>query len=209
MQNMFKNVHSKRFLLTYLGLVALLLLFFLSFSQQQQTDAPLNEVGSMLTEFEPALEIPQFLGHNLDNAVFTNDSIVGKWSFVFFTSADCMDCDAILKVLSNLKAGLANRAVQVVLVDTSGQQQARELFSFSLSHDLKAQVITLSESASDKQDLRAFFTRSRAYAHQDLAHAVFLVNPNGLLMARFQAPFTSVLIRQSFIQIRSEYARAS
>lgn len=206
MQNMFKNVHSKRFLLTYLGLVALLLLFFLSMSQQQQTfDSP-EEPGAMLTMFEPNLEIPQFLAHNIDNTAFTNDALVGKWSFIFFTSADCYDCEAIIKVLANLKAGLANRAVQIVLVDKSGEQAA-ELLALSQSHDLHAQVITLSAAPADKNSLPAFFTRSRAFAHQDLGYSVFLVNPNGKLTARFQAPFTSVLIRQSFIQIRSEYAR--
>ncbi|MBN46963.1 MULTISPECIES: redoxin domain-containing protein [unclassified Methylophaga] len=205
MQNMFKNVHSKRFLLTYLGLVALLLLFFLTFSPQHQTDESSGQVDAMLTQFEPVLEIPQFLGHNIDNTVFTNDALVGKWSFVFFTSADCLDCDAILKVLSNLKAGLANRTVQVVLIDTTGQQ-TRQLLALSQSHNLQGHVISVSAAASAKQELQAFFTRSRAYAHQDLAHAVFLVNPKGLLTARFQAPFTSVILRQSFIQIRAEYA---
>ncbi|MDO8827652.1 redoxin domain-containing protein [Methylophaga sp.] len=206
MQNMFKNVHSKRFLLTYLGLVALLLLFFLTMSQQQQSFDSSAEPDAMLTMFEPTLEIPQFLAHNADNSVFTNDALVGKWSFIFFTSADCYDCEAIIKVLANLKAGLANRAVQVVLVDNSGQQAA-ELLALGQAHDLQAQVITLSSAATDKNALPAFFTRSRAFAHQDLGYAVFLVNPKGKLTARFQAPFTSVLIRQSFIQIRSEYAR--
>lgn len=206
MQNMFKNVHSKRFLLTYLGLVALLLLFFLTMSEQQQSSESSAEPNAMLTMFEPTLEIPQFLAYNLDNSVFTNDALVGKWSFIFFTSADCQDCEAILKVLANLKAGLANRAVQVVLMDNSGQQAA-DLFALAQVHALQAQVISLSSSTRDANPLPAFFTRSRAYAHQDLSHAVFLVNPKGKLAARFQAPFTSVLIRQSFIQIRSEYAR--
>lgn len=205
MQNMFKNIHSKRFLLTYLGLVALLLLFFLTFSQDQQSNPPSTESHSMLTMFEPALEIPQMLAYNVDNVVFTNDALVGKWSFVFFTSANCIDCEAILKVLSNLKAGLANRAVQVVLIDTSGQQ-ANELLALSQSQNLDAQVVATTSSLSDKSSLLSFFTRSRAYAQHDLEQAVFLVNPKGLLTARYQAPFTSVLIRQSFIQIRSEYA---
>ena len=205
MQNMFKNVHSKRFLLTYLGLVALLLLFFLSMSQEQQPFESPAEPDAMLTMFEPNLEIPQFLAHNADNSVFTNDALVGKWSFIFFTSADCYDCEAIFKVLANLKAGLANRAVQIVLVDRSGLQ-ASELLAVSQSHDLTAQVITVAAAATDKNSLPAFFTRSRAFAHQDLGYAVFLVNPKAKLTARFQAPFTSVLIRQSFIQIRAEYA---
>jgi protein SCO1/2 len=203
---MFKNVHSKRFLLTYLGLVALLLLFFLSMSQEQQSFDSSPEPDAMLTMFEPTLEIPQFLAHNVDNKVFTNDALVGKWSFIFLTTADCYDCEAILKVLANLKAGLANRAVQIVLVDKSGEQ-ASELFALSQSQELNAQVITLATAISDKNSLPAFFTRSRAFAHQDLGYAVFLVNPKGKLTARFQAPFTSVLIRQSFIQIRAEYAK--
>lgn len=206
MQNLFKNVHSKRFLLTYLGLIALLLLLFLTLSQEQQPVGPLTEGSTMLAVFDPTIEIPQFLAHNIDHSVFTNDALVGKWSFIFFTSADCHDCKAVFKVLSNLKAGLANRAVQVVLVDTAGQQD-KKLVVLSQSLDLYAQVIAVSAVASDKQTLSAFFTRSRAYAHQDLAYAIFLVNPKGLLTARYQAPFTSTLIRQSFIQLRSEYAR--
>jgi hypothetical protein len=205
MQNMFKNVHSKRFLLTYLGLVALLLLFFLTFSQDQQSNSLSPESHSMLTVFEPPLEIPQMLAYNIDNVVFTNDAFFGNWTFVFLTSANCIDCEAILKVLSNLKAGLANRAVQVVLIDTSGQQ-ANELVALSQSQNLNAQVLASSGSVSDKSSLLSFFTRSRAYLEHDLEHAIFLVNPQGLLTARYQAPFTSVLIRQSFIQIRSEYA---
>lgn len=208
MQNMFKNVHSKRFLLTYLGLVALLLLFFLMLSEDPSPVESSTENESMLTLFEPPLEIPQLLGYDMDHQVFTNDTFAGKWSFIFFHSADCIDCEAILKVLSNLKAGLANRAVQVVLVESS-TQHAEALFSVCQSYNLDAEVVTIAESDSDKKALLAFFTRSRAYQAQDLEHAVFLVNPKGMLTARFQAPFTSVLMRQSFIHIRSEYARQS
>lgn len=204
MQNIFEKVYSKRFLLTYLGLVALLLLFYLTVSPEQQSNPPASETHSMLTVFEPPLQIPQLLAYNVDNVVFTNEALVGKWSFVFFTSANCIDCEAILKVLSNLKAGLANRAVQVVLIDTSGKQA--EMLALSNSHNLNAQVIATADFESDNAALFSFFTRSRAYASHDLKQAVFLVNPKGLLAARYQAPFTSVLIRQSFIQIRSDYA---
>lgn len=204
MQNMFKNVHSKRFLLTYLGLVALLLLFFLTLSQQQPADSAKTN-SSMLTVFEPTMQLPQFVAYSTDNVVFTNDALVGKWSFVFIPSADCQDCEAIFRVLKNLKDGLANRSVQLVLVDTTGQQ-TNKLLALSQSHDLNARIIAISGTFAEKKSWISFFTRSRAHAHQDLNHAIFLINPKALLTARFQAPFTSVLIRQSFIQLRSDYA---
>ncbi len=205
MQNMFKNVHSKRFLLTYLSLVVLLLLVFLTLSQQQPPAESSNTSGSMLTVFEPTLEIPQFLAYTRDNAVFTNDAFSGKWSFVFIPSIDCRDCEAIFRVLKNLKDGLANRSVQLVLIDIGGQQ-VDELMALVHSHDLDARIITVNGTPSENKSLKNFFTRSRAYPDQDLEHAIFLINPKAFLAARFQAPFTSVLIRQSFIQLRSDYA---
>lgn len=205
MQNMFKNVHSKRFLLTYLSLVVLLLLLFLTLSQQQPPAESSKTSSSMLTVFEPTLEIPQFLGYTRDNTVFTNDAFSGKWSFVFITSVDCHDCEAIFRVLKNLKDGLANRSVQLVLIDIGGQQ-VDEITALVHSHDLDARLITVNGTPSENKLLMDFFTRSRAYPEQDLEHAVFLINPKSLLAARFQAPFTSVLIRQSFIQLRSDYA---
>lgn len=205
MQNMFKNVHSKRFLLTYLGLVVLLLLIFLTLSQEQQPADSSKANNPMLTVFEPTLKIPQYVAYTADNMVFTNDAFVGKWSFVFFPSIDCSDCEAIFKVLKNLKDGLANRSVQVVLVDVTGHQ-TKELLALKQSLNLDAQIIAISGTSSEKQSWASFFSRSRAYSEQDLNHGVFLINPKALLAARFQAPFTSVLIRQSFIQLRSEYA---
>ncbi|WP_339777038.1 hypothetical protein [uncultured Methylophaga sp.] len=205
MQNMFKNVHSKRFLLTYLSLVVLLLLLFLTLSQKQPPEASSNTSSAMLTVFEPTLKIPQFLAYTRDNAVFTNDAFSGKWSFVFIPSFDCHDCEAIFRVLKNLKDGLANRSVQLVLIDIGGQH-VDEITALVHSHDLDARFITVNGTSSENKSLTSFFTRSRAYPEQDLEHAVFLINPESLLAARFQAPFTSVLIRQSFIQLRSDYA---
>ncbi|HBX59536.1 MAG: hypothetical protein CMH17_10995 [Methylophaga sp.] len=205
MQNMFKNVHSKRFLLTYLSLVVLLLLLFLTLSQQPPPAESSNSSSSMLTVFEPTLEIPQFLAYTSDHSVFTNDAFSGKWSFVYIPSVGCHDCEAIFRVLKNLKDGLANRSVQLVLIDIGGQQ-IDELTALVHSHDVDARIITVNGTPSENKSLKNFFTRSRAYPEQDLENAVFLINPRALLAARFQAPFTSVLIRQSFIQLRSDYA---
>lgn len=203
---MFNNIHSKRFLLTYLSVVAVLLLFFLALSEERGSGDHEAEDGAMLTAFEPPLVIPQFLGHGGDNAVFTNESLVGKWSFVFVIHEECGDCAAIIDVLSNLKAGLANNLIQVVFLEDTGKQ-TQKLHELTQSKNLPAQVISVTEMTSEKTSLANFFTRSRAFAHQDLAYAVFLVNPKGTLSARYQAPFTSVLIRQSFLQIRSEFVK--
>lgn len=143
MRNMFKNVHSKRFLLTYLGLVAILLLFYLSMNQQQDALQPESESYSMLTVLQPAVKIPQLLAHTTDNSVFTNATLTGKWTFVFMPAADCSDCEAIIRVLSNLKAGLANRSIQVALIDTSGDNAAW-LSELNRTYHLQAQVMTLS-----------------------------------------------------------------
>ena len=208
MRNMFKNVHSKRFLLTYLGLVAILLLFYLSMNQQQDALQPESESYSMLTVLQPAVKIPQLLAHTTDNKVFTNATLTGKWTFVFMPAADCSDCEAIIRVLSNLKAGLANRSIQVALIDTSGDNAAW-LSELNRTYHLQAQVMTLSGDHSERQSWRAFFHGFSVRSPQALNETVFLINPKGLLMARYQAPFTSVLMRQGFIQLRKDYATNS
>ncbi|AFI83169.1 hypothetical protein [Methylophaga nitratireducenticrescens] len=203
MQNMFKNVHSKRFLLTYLGLVVFLLLLFLTLNQQQPVDIPKTD-RSMVTVFDPTVEVPQFLAYSTDNTVFTNDALTGKWSFVFIPSADCLDCDAVFRVLRNLKDGLADRSVQLVVSTTD--LQSDKLLGLSQLQNLDARIITPSGSLKEQEEWTAFFTTSSSFSYQDLNHTVFLINPKAMLVAGFQAPFTSVFIRQSFIQLRSQYA---
>ncbi len=155
-----------------------------------------------------------------DNQVFGLEQLKNRWSFVFFGYTHCPDiCPLTMKTLEQAYANLAQQAndpVQIVFAsvdperDTSeqlrtyvnffnpdfvgigGNQQQVESF---------ARQIGVAYFLHDKADDGSYLV--------DHSASVFLIDPQGRLLAIFRAPHKPGEITERFRQIQEFYSEAS
>lgn len=199
MQDIIKNMHSKRFLLIYLAVVAILLLFYLS--QQGDADVTAKPIPATAGAYqlEDPQRLPNFLLRDSRQAFLTNADLKGRWHFMYFYDGSCAPhCEAIWQVLANLADRYAGHQLGFWIIDATAQQQ--------LLNDpprLPGNVQIIYDPSGEKP-LWQFFTD--AYGQQSLMASLFLVDPAGAWRAGFKAPFTSDALQQFYLQLRKDYA---
>lgn len=208
---LFKSFNSKGFLLLYLVVFASLLLGWLYKTEQKQVD--IREIPPSLAPFlrSPPLNLPQFLLYSDTQAVLTDQSLLGKWTYVYFTHPACLpQCQPVLSVMHNLQQLAAASETQFVLINFDSRQETlrppwwlRNTPSLPLYGGDKAILTELSEAFGFLY-LRTPLERGYSLEQQ---HSIFLVDPKGRAYARFEPPFSSPLVQQQFLALRDFYAR--
>ena len=206
--DMYTRLNSKRFLLLYLVVIACLLSVwvFKLVGKPSETRSIPDTLSPFLTT--PPAPLPQFLLYSDAKSVFTDQSLIGKWTFVYFTHPDCMpSCDPVFMVLKNLKHLFAGQSVEFALMN------------FDVNHTDISNLATVSELPVYRGDGRMMAELEAAFGFYALrtdyqndysleqTHAIFLIDPQGRYYARFEPPFTSYGIQAVFLAIRSFYAR--
>lgn len=209
---MFKSFNSKRFLLLYLVVFASLLLawvFGLKHSEPDRRDIPPDLKPILLS---PPAEVSQFLLYSANRHVLTDQSLRGKWSFIYFTHPACLPaCAPVLTVMQNLKQHVASQEVQYLLINIDeGKDAERSLPFVEVAGDLPlyfADPEILQQLTDDFAflSLRTAFERGYGIEQQ---HSIFLTDPKGRVYARFEPPFTSAVILENFFKLRNFYARS-
>lgn len=209
----FKGFNSKRFLLLYLAVIAFMLILWLmrlNWPVHEHRPIP-NSLGHFL--LSPAISLPQFL-LNVDNKqVLTNQTFVGKWSFVYFSHPDCgQECTVIMEVLSHLQALSANRDRQfyVINFDINKQGQLERYlhergYRFPVAEAADQSMLDLVTSAFQFLYLSSEAGQGDGQSQQQ--HFIYLVDPKARVYAVFKPPFTSLIIQQRFFELRDFYAR--
>jgi len=198
MQNLVNGVYSKRFLVIYLALVAILLLFFLpdkSDNAESQQVKP-TETGPL----SPPLTLPQFLLQTDDASVFTNAHLLGKWHVIYLYDGACEPaCDAIWQVLNNLSLANASDTLSILLVDLSNADH-----NHSIAQSAPLVEILTATSAENTAQLKSFLTE-----HIETPQTyLFLMDPQARWYAQFKAPFTSSGLQRAYLRYRAAYARS-
>ncbi|MCX4188325.1 SCO family protein [Methylophaga sp. OBS4] len=168
------------------------------------------ELAAFLTS--PARSLPQFLLYTEDKQVLTNNSLEGKWSFVYFSHEQCLPvCEPVLTVLHGLQGKFADRDMQFLLIDFDTDNQAGLTKVLST---LQYEFVAATASAEMIEKLaKAFeflFLRtdlSQGYMLEQ-QHHIYLLDPKGRVYAVFKPPFDSVMLQQIFLEIRTFYARS-
>lgn len=205
----FKKFNSKGFLLLYLVVFGSLLTLWQMRLQQQQTDQ--RQIPAELSPLlvSPPQPLPQFLLYSADHKrVLTEQSLLGKWSFVYFTHPACLpQCEAVLEVMHNLQQFFASRELQFLLINfDSQQQQAMAKLNTDLPFYAADQQMTdLVADAFDFLSLRTPLQQGYSLEQQ---HSIFLVDPKARVYARFEPPYTSLGIQERFFKLRDFYARS-
>lgn len=207
----FKGFNSKGFLLLYLVVIVIMLTAWLSrleFSQPDTRNIPASLKPFLLS---PARELPQFLLYDNEKQVLTNQSFKQHWSFVYFSHPQCQpQCEAILEVLDNLKRYFAAADMQFLMINFDASLQTD--LSPAPVHRVSSLPLYYGEQATIDQLIHAFgflYLRTEFETGYQLEqqHDIYLLDPKGRVYARFEPPFTSMLLQQRFFAIRSFYAR--
>ena len=123
MQDFIKNMHSKRFLLIYLAVVAILLLFYLG---QQSTITSWSDktlTRSMAYQWSPAKRLPDFILQDLRQQQYTNADLLGHWHFIYIYDGRCQpQCEVIWQVIRNLAGRHAGETLKFWIIDISDDQ---------------------------------------------------------------------------------------
>lgn len=205
--DLFKRVNSKGFLLLYLVVFACLLGLLLFQQLQVKKDERVipTELAPLL--ISPPAHIPQFLLYSNERKVLTDQSLLGKWSFIYFSHPNCLpECEAVFTVLKNLQQLSATNRRQFLVINYDSEKATARLTAakdFPVYSADKAMLEMLTEAFAFLS-LRTDFADHYQLEQQ---HSVFLTDPKGRVYARFDPPYTSLQIQAEFIRLRDFYAR--
>lgn len=209
---LFKSFNSKGFLLLYLVVFASVVLIWLYSVEQKQVDN--REIPPSLapTLRSPPLQLPQFLLYSDTRQVLTDQSLRGKWTYVYFTHPACLpQCEAVLSVMHNLQQLATASEMQFVLINFDSLQDTMRP-SWWLEHRSSLplfggdrEIISMLTEAFEFLYLR---TQQQQGYSLEQQHSIFLVDPKARVYARFEPPYSSPLVQQQFLALRDFYARS-
>lgn len=207
MMDVIKRVNSKGFLLLYLAVFACLLAILVF--QQRMTEKDEREIPAELAAFivSPPGRLPQFLLYSTEREVLTDQSLRGKWSFIYFSQPDCTpECEVVFSVLDNLKQLSATNRRQFLVINFDSEQATATI---PAANGLPVYSGDKSMLAKLEEAFAFLYLRTDFAEHYQLEqqHSIFLTDPKGQVYARFEPPFTSLQLQQTFFQLRDFYAR--
>ncbi|MEX0614363.1 MAG: redoxin domain-containing protein [Methylophaga sp.] len=199
MQDLIQNMHSKRFLLIYLAVVAFLLVVYMGQQIPSDKEDQLEPIAQGAYQLKIPASLPNFLLRDVQQRLYTNADLRGRWHFIYFYDGACQpQCPAIWQVLSNLADRYAGQQLGFWVIDASQQQQ---LLDAPPALPGNVQIIY---DPDGERPLRQFFVESQGT--DALLASLFLIDPNGHWLAGFRAPFTSAGIQQLYLQLRQGFA---
>lgn len=205
--DIFKRVNSKGFLLLYLLVFACLLGLFVF--QQRQVENDERDIPAELAPYlvSPPARLPQFLLYSNEQNVLTDQSLLGKWSFIYFSEPHCLpECEAVFSVLENLQKLSASNRRQFFVINFD-HEQARTAFPSAGQLPVYSADKAMLDSLAEAFAFLSLRTDSANSYQLEQQHSIFLADPKGRVYARFEPPFTSLQIQGAFFQLREFYAR--
>jgi protein SCO1/2 len=156
--------------------------------------------------------------HN--NAVFDEQKLQGKWSFVFFGYTSCPDvCPATLYVLSSVhgllvdEIGKTPEDMQVLFISVDPARDTPEKLAEYVTYFNKDFISATAEKTEIDKLARQFgagyiFEEEVAAGIYNVSHtsAIFLVDPFGRLAATFSQPHQPTTIVSLYKKIRTYFS---
>lgn len=209
----FGGFNSKGFLLAYLVIVMIILAmwaFRVDKAEPEYRTLPASLRSYLVS---PAKSLPQILLQNEKEQNFTNTSLSGNWTWLYFTHPQCLpDCATVFTVLRNLQQNYAASNTDFLLVNFD---DSAALSMLEPLHDLKIALPQYTanpnvlESLTDALDFLYLKTPREKSGYQiEQYHYIYLIDPKGRWYATFKPPYTSAELQRVFIMLRTFYARS-
>jgi protein SCO1/2 len=214
MQTGAPHTFRKRFL--FGGIIAVLALLAGTWSALQLRDRASHVDELAATRFPVARDIGAFALVDHRGEPFTNASLQGVWSFLFFGYTHCPDvCPTTLSVLNSVAQQLGDDAGDVRFIFISidpGRDTPDNLAKFVSYFNGDFIGVTGKPEAIDQltKQLGVLYMRVASADNpgsylMDHTAGVFLVDPDGKYHAVFTPPLSAKKIVDEFSKIRSDY----
>jgi cytochrome oxidase Cu insertion factor (SCO1/SenC/PrrC family) len=212
MVDLVKKVNSKRFLITYLVIVVLMLLLL-----SQRFDMVVPEKREIPEEMKsylvsPIRLMPEFTLLTTEQTTISNSYFEGKWSFVYFSYSGCLPaCSAALNKIQELQQGFGERLFNFLIIDIDDQEtpdQFKQMLSFQGYDEM---TVAGADEETIEKLARAFIalflktelTNGEYIIEQE--HLLFAVDPKGRVYAQFKPPYSE--LQSQFLRARSFYTQ--
>lgn len=209
----YKNPNSKRFLITYLIVVVILLVLWRSGSGPVELDQ--REIPSDIASYllSPPTEITVTDQNN--KLALTSDSFIDKWSFVYFSHHQCLPgCNKAFNVLGDLREHFSADNIQFVVIELdpnnsfSSSKLTKLLDEQGLNLTVMSTNIKLAEQLAAQFRELFLITNFAAGGYQiDQQHQLFIVDPKARIYAKFNPPYTLETLQKAFVSMRYFYAQ--
>jgi protein SCO1/2 len=214
MQTGTQHTFRKRFLIGGIIAVFALLAGAWSALQLREHTGHVDELAA--TRFPVARDISAFELVDHRGEPFTNTSLQGVWSFLFFGYTHCPDvCPTTLSVLNSVaqKLGTDARDVRFIFISVDPERDTPEtLAQFVRYFNGDFIGVTGKPEAIERltKQLGVLYMRVASQDTpgsylMDHTASVFLVDPDGRYHAVFTPPITAEKIVTDFAKIRSDY----
>jgi len=214
MQTGKQHTYRKRFLIGGIIAVFALLAGAWSALQLREHAGHVDELAA--TRFPVARDISAFELVDHRGEPFTNSSLQGVWSFLFFGYTQCPDvCPTTLSVLNSVAQRLGSdaRDVRFIFISVDPERDTPELLARFVSYFNGDFIgVTGKPEAIDRltRQLGVLYMRVASQDNpgsylMDHTAGVFLVDPGGKYHAVFTPPLTADKIVADFTRIRAAY----
>jgi protein SCO1/2 len=214
MQNTTRQASRKRFLIG--GIIAVFAMLAGTWSALQLRDRAGHVDELAATRFPVARDISAFELVDHHGKAFTNASLQGSWSFLFFGYTHCPDvCPTTLSVLNSVAQQLGNDAsnVRFVFITVDPERDTPEHLARFVSYFNSDFIgITGNPEAIEVLTKQLGVLAMRVASGDnpgsylmDHTAGVFLVDPDGKYHAVFMPPLTAEMIVANFGKIREDY----
>ena len=210
----------KRLLMAAVGLVAVGGFVWLAYAFYQKTgigDKPqlTLENGSYLGRHARAL--PEWELHDTQGADFSRQNFAGRWSFVFLGYTSCPDiCPPTIMQMQRLIRFIERQdddieAPQMVFISVDPQHDTAERMQTFLNQFGQDVIGVLGKKQTVEVVNQFFATHTQERENEDgvrlIDHSskLFVINPDGRLIAMLNPPFTSTELFDAYRRIRSDH----
>jgi protein SCO1/2 len=214
MQSATPQASRKRFLIGGIIAVFAMLAGTWSALQLRERSGHVDELAA--TRFPVARDINAFELVDHHNAAFTDITLQGRWSFLFFGYTHCPDvCPTTLSVLNSVAQQLGDdaRDVRFVFISVDPERDTPEQLARFVSYFNSDFIgVTGNPEAIERLTRQLGVLHMRVAATDnpgsylvDHTAGVFLVDPDGKYHAVFMPPLSTEKIVADFIRIREDY----
>jgi protein SCO1/2 len=194
-----------------------LMVMVVTYVMTKPPERPAELEGVLRPDFK-LLQPFKLTDHN--NAVFDEQKLQGKWSFVFFGYTSCPDvCPATLYVLSSVhgllvdEIGKTPEDMQVLFISVDPARDTPEKLAEYVTYFNKDFISATAEKTEIDKLARQFgagyiFEEEVAAGIYNVSHtsAIFLVDPFGRLAATFSQPHQPTTIVSLYKKIRTYFS---
>jgi len=198
------------------GIIAVFALLAGVWSALQLRERAVHDDELAATRFPVARDISAFTLVDHRSEPFTNASLQGVWSFLFFGYTHCPDvCPTTLSVLNSVaqKLGSDARDVRFVFISVDPERDTPETLARFVSYFNGDFIGVTGEPGAIERltkQLGVLYMRVASSDNpgsylMDHTASVFLVDPDGRYHAVFSPPITAEKIVTDFARIRADY----